>query len=198
MCVCVCVCVKFCLGSLSSVEILTKSKSQWTITFNDHSKYNDPMSKVPILGCNSTLLTGTYSKCDFEYTNPIRNPVRGKAHVFTRNSDQYLTGSYIEQCFLYPNIPQRQDMFGSTVAVSGTNAIIGAPNRDLVNVNSGAALVFDIGFLEVSERSERALMKTRIRATTKLTLFLIHFGTFFTRRSLSLPPAVIASWRGKP
>lgn len=38
-----------------------------------------------------------------------------------------------EQCFLYPWIKQRQDLFGSTVAVSGDFVAVGAPNRDTIH-----------------------------------------------------------------
>ena len=38
-----------------------------------------------------------------------------------------------EQCFLYPWIKQGQDLFGTTVAVSGQFVAVGAPNRDTIH-----------------------------------------------------------------
>ncbi|CAN0221483.1 unnamed protein product, partial [Ectocarpus sp. 12 AP-2014] len=61
--------------------------------------------------------------------------------------------SFREQCFLYPWIKQRQDLFGTTVAVSGQFVAVGAPNRDtihgynLTSLNTGAVEVFNLDFL---------------------------------------------------
>ena len=122
----------------------------WEITFNDHSSAYDSLSKLPLFLCDVSTMTGTNPKCETAHSNPIRNAVRSKAHIFTKDT---VTTNYVEQCFLFPNIPQRQDMFGSAVAVSGDYAIVGGWNRDLTNVNSGAALVFDLSFLDFKFQS---------------------------------------------
>lgn len=44
-----------------------------------------------------------------------------------------MDSSFREQCFLYPWIKQRQDLFGTTVAVSGQFVAVGAPNRDTIH-----------------------------------------------------------------
>ncbi|GMH95725.1 hypothetical protein TrST_g6431 [Triparma strigata] len=118
---------------------------RWRVTFNDKSKATDPMNMLPLLQCNVTTMTGDYPACTTEFLNPIRQSVRSKAHVFTRDET---TKKYTEQCFLFPNIPQRQDMFGAAVTVSDNYAVVGGWNRDLTNVNSGAAMVFDMSFLD--------------------------------------------------
>jgi hypothetical protein len=123
---------------------------KWEITFNDHSSAYVSMSKVALLGCDVSTMTGSNPACTTVHSNPIRNPVRGKAHVFTKDA---VANTYTEQCFLFPNIPQRQDMFGSTVAVNSQYAIVGAWNRDLTNINSGAALAFDLSFLDFKFQS---------------------------------------------
>jgi FG-GAP repeat len=69
------------------------------------------------------------------------------------------TEPFREQCFLYPFVKQRQDLFGAAVALSGPFVAVGAPNRDtstgsiansdLLDVNSGSAVVFALDFLGV-------------------------------------------------
>ncbi|GMH92534.1 hypothetical protein TL16_g12375 [Triparma laevis f. inornata] len=124
---------------------------RWRVTFNDKSKATDPMNLLPLLQCNVTGMTGDWPACEVEFTNPIRQSVRSKSHVFTKN---WASKRYTEQCFLFPNIPQRQDMFGSSVAVSDSYAVVGGWNRDLTNINSGAAMVFDMSFLDFKFESE--------------------------------------------
>jgi len=121
---------------------------RWRITFNDYSDSSLAMSSLAQLGCNITYMTGSFPACSTEFTNPIRNSVRSKVHLFTKDWGATTTKRYTEQCFLFPNIPQRQDMFGANVALSDNYAIVGGWNRDLTNINSGAALVFDITFLD--------------------------------------------------
>ena len=123
---------------------------RWRITFNDYSDASLSMTSLPRLYCNATTMTGSFPACSTTVVNPIRNSVRSKVHIFQKN---WATDRYTEECFLFPNIPQRQDMFGSTVALSGKYAIAGGWNRDLTNINSGAALAFDISFLDFKFKS---------------------------------------------
>lgn len=44
-----------------------------------------------------------------------------------------IDSSFREQCFLYPWIKQRQDLFGINVAVSGQFVAVSAPNRDTIH-----------------------------------------------------------------
>ena len=39
---------------------------------------------------------------------------------------------------------------GARVAIHGNYAVVGAPNRDLININSGAAILIDTSFLNLS------------------------------------------------
>ena len=68
--------------------------------------------------------------------------IRGRAHIFTFNSSAWNEVSY-----LFPFNPQSDDLFGSAVAIDGNTAVVGAPNRILLNVNSGCASVYHLSFL---------------------------------------------------
>jgi len=121
---------------------------RWDVTFNSFSDSNLAMTSLAQLGCNTTYMTGSFPACKTSFTNPIRNTVRSKVHIFTKDFSASGDKKYTEQCFLFPNIPQRQDMFGANVALTDNYAIVGGWNRDLTNVNSGAALAFDTSFLD--------------------------------------------------
>ena len=55
------------------------------------------------------------------------------------------TNEWTEQSSLFPGTPQRQDLIGASVAIHSNYAVVGAPNRDLIN--SGAAILIDTSFL---------------------------------------------------
>lgn len=61
----------------------------------------------------------------------------GSAYVFYNNS-----GSWEQQAKIFPSDGANQDQFGSTVAISGNNIIVGASFKDDDGTNSGAAYAF--------------------------------------------------------
>lgn len=61
----------------------------------------------------------------------------GAAYVFAWNGT-----TYIEQKKLYPNDAKDGDHFGSSVAMNGETAVVGAPDADLFGPDSGSAYAF--------------------------------------------------------
>jgi len=118
----------------------------WSGTFNDSESYRLQGSGIPILSCSTGTLSGTAPRCSVRVTSDVVKKLRSKAHVFRKQPN----GSWEEQAFLLPHRPQRQDLFGYSVALDGRVGLVGAPNRDMLNVNGGAALVFDLRFVDVS------------------------------------------------
>ena len=117
----------------------------WRITFDYYSSFFRDVNKIPAIQCEmfvtSSLSCLTYVEHD------IPQDIRGKTHLFDFDAT---TDTWTEQAFLFPNLPQKQDLLGTSVAIDGNFAVAGAPNRELLNVNSGAALLFDIRFLNLS------------------------------------------------
>ncbi|GMI03622.1 hypothetical protein TrRE_jg8633 [Triparma retinervis] len=149
---------------------------RWRVTFNSFSDSNLAMSSLMQLGCNTTTMTGSFPACTTSFVNPIRNSVRSKVHVFSKDFQASGSQKYTEQCFLFPNNPQRQDMVGANVALTDNYAIVGGWNRDLTNINSGAALAFDTSFLDfkfqassysVQEGNEVTLKLSRVSTTER-------------------------------
>ena len=62
----------------------------------------------------------------------------GSGYVFSRDS----SGIWSEQQSLLPNDPASNSAYGSSVAISGDNIVIGAWGDDQTDVNAGAAYVF--------------------------------------------------------
>ena len=114
---------------------------QWSITFTSFGQHLSQEITFPKLSCDSTLLGGSMPLCIVEHFGEIHKRIRGKAHLFTSRD-----GSWTEQAFLFPAVPQAQDLFGGAIALDANIALVGAPNRQLLNVNSGAAIVYDLSF----------------------------------------------------
>ncbi len=72
--------------------------------------------------------------------------IRGKVYAFVQNS----TGYWSEEAYLFPHKPQKQDMFGSPVALTNDFAFVGAPKRELMDKKSGSVSVFDLTLLKYS------------------------------------------------
>ena len=113
----------------------------WSITFHIKEKNSNG---IPKLECDSRSLTGSDPSCNIELYHNVPNRVRSKVHLFT-----FSNSSWIEQAFLFPQIPQQQDIFGHAIALQGDRALIGAPNRNLLNINSGAAIAYDLSYSNV-------------------------------------------------
>jgi hypothetical protein len=71
----------------------------------------------------------------------LTRTIRGKAHLFS-----YYDDVWTELSYLFPYDPQKNDLFGSSVAIDNDVAIVGAPNRHLLNIDSGSACIYDLSF----------------------------------------------------
>lgn len=114
---------------------------QWSITFMSLGNYLNDENTIPKLSCESKVSTGTIHVCTVEHFSHMYKNIRSKAHLFTSKGHEW-----IEQAFLFPAAPQSEDHFGISIALEGDFAVVGAPNRQLLNVNSGAAMVHDLSF----------------------------------------------------
>lgn len=113
----------------------------WSISFLHHGHYASETNVVPKLQCDSTLMSGTKPACEVIMRNDRPMHIRGKVHLFTN-----FNINWTEQAYLFPAEPQPQDLFGTSVIIDHDTAVVGAPNRNLLNVNSGAAIAFDVSF----------------------------------------------------
>ncbi len=113
----------------------------WAVTFNAYDYRPSTPNIIPKINCDSRELTGSMPICLVEIEKNIPKPVRGKVHLFTDRNEIWR-----EQAFLFPMFPQEQDLFGNAVAIDINSAAVGSPNRNLLNVNSGAVMVYDLSF----------------------------------------------------
>ncbi|CAM9102436.1 unnamed protein product [Scytosiphon promiscuus] len=112
---------------------------------------------VPQMLVDDSLVSGPNAYVNVESLNEVPGKLRGVTHVFARQIPGDVDSSFREQCFLYPWIKQRQDLFGTNVAVSGQFVAVSAPNRDTIHgsfedqnitsLNTGAVEVFNLDFL---------------------------------------------------
>eukprot|EP00752_Nemacystus_decipiens_P003960 g3626.t1 len=124
---------------------------QYTVIFLEETDV------VPKMLVDDSTVSGPNAYVSVESLNEVPGKLRGVTHVFARQVSGDVDSSFREQCFLYPWIKQRQDLFGTTVAVSGQFVAVGAPNRDtihgsfedqnLTSLNTGAVEVFNLDFL---------------------------------------------------
>ena len=117
----------------------------WIITFNSYEPFYKEGNKIPVLDCEMSPKSSL--SCIVSVENDISQNIRSKTHIFEFDETNKI---WTEQAFLFPAMPQRQDLMGASVAIGGNYAVVGAPNRHLVNVNSGAALVYDTTFLNLN------------------------------------------------
>ena len=130
---------------------------KWTITFDSFSKHCRSGQSVPVLSCQ---VREPKLSCTVNVEKGFPQNIRGKAHVFTLGRDER---TWTEQAFLYPHSPQRQDMLGASVAVDADLAVVGASNRETLNINSGSAFAHDISFLNLSfDSSETTVVEGNI------------------------------------
>ncbi|KAL7554992.1 hypothetical protein ACHAWF_018570 [Thalassiosira exigua] len=114
----------------------------WHITFDSYDATLRDVNKIPIIQCEE-FVTASLS-CHTHIEHDIPRKIRGKAHLFDFDES---SGTWTEQSFLFPWAPQKQDFLAHSVAIDGNVAVAGAPNRELLNDNSGAALIHDIRYL---------------------------------------------------
>ncbi len=114
----------------------------WHVTF---MRYRDEMD---LFTGDSRQLTGTNAAIKFRFINPTPTKIRSKVHLFQRDS---YTSFFNEEVFLSPMVHQRNDQCGFSLGLSGTNAVIGCPNRDqdIPGQNSGTGFVYDLSILSV-------------------------------------------------
>jgi len=113
----------------------------WSVTFK---AFGVSEETFPPLSCRVDHMTGPDPACSVTILNNISKNIRGKVHAFTLES-----GTWEEQAYLFPRLPQRQDLFGMSVSLDGDVAVIGSPNRELMNINSGSAIIFDLAFADI-------------------------------------------------
>jgi len=113
---------------------------------------------VPLLEADGSMLTGTGASVTVTELNPAPTKVRGLVRAFTRPTGSWLTTAdghwkpFVEQAMLFPEVKQRQDLFGHSCALDGEAAAVGAPNRDsyVSFANGGSAFAYDLDFLRLS------------------------------------------------
>ncbi|KAH9133106.1 hypothetical protein AeRB84_020746 [Aphanomyces euteiches] len=119
----------------------SNSGYSWSITFTESN------GDVPIFEVDGSQLLGNDAKviCTLD----IRVPpiLRSNVYVFLRSGS-----TWQEQATLRPTSKQYFSMFGSAVSLSRSSpfAMVGAYNADTLfsAINSGAAYMFDMGFLD--------------------------------------------------
>lgn len=79
---------------------------------------------------NDHLIVGAYQE-DTDSNNS------GAAYVFEKKD------TWVEQIMLKANDAEDDDNFGFSVAISGSNVVVGAPNEDTEGPNAGAAYIFE-------------------------------------------------------
>lgn len=128
---------------------------RWFITFREASDRVESFD-LPLLEPVDTTLSGAGARVTVARLSTASPATRGASFVFTRASAARPNGGgygarWTEQGVLTPYAPQRTDLFGRALAVSGNTAIVGATNRDRADsgVNGGAALLFDLAILNL-------------------------------------------------
>jgi len=116
----------------------------WHVTFDSyrHNFWED--NHIHPLMCDISATSSL--SCEVSLENDVPQNIRSKVHLFDFDE---VTGGWKEQSFLFPSIPQKQDMFGFTIAIDNDKVVVGAPNREMLGINSGSAHVFDIQFLDL-------------------------------------------------
>ncbi|OQR91459.1 hypothetical protein THRCLA_08991, partial [Thraustotheca clavata] len=113
----------------------------WYITFAGSTAI------VPQFHVDGSNLVGKQARITSSMLVNVPPVVRSNVYIFTRTGS-----SWQEQATLRPTNKQYFSMFGHSVALSrsGYQAVVGASNADTLftGINSGAAYVFDMGFLD--------------------------------------------------
>ena len=130
-----------------SKSVLSDSNGgySWIITFNSYEPFYKEGNKIPVFECEMSPKSSL--SCIVSVESDISQNIRSKTHIFEFDEASKI---WTEQAFLFPAMPQRQDLMGASVALDGSFAVVGAPNRHLVNINSGAALIYDTTFLDLN------------------------------------------------
>ena len=176
----------------------------WHVTFDSYKIFRN-IKTVPIMKCEMLFIESNLA-CKVQIQTEFPRNVRSKAHLFDFDSESM---TWKEQAFLYPTNPQGQDNLGSSVAIDGSFAAVGAPNREWLNVNSGAAFLFDISFLNFrfangpytvvegetmeielarSQSDQLQLVSLRTVERNAEDSFLFYVNDLFSLQSLELSP----------
>ena len=176
----------------------------WKVTFDSYKHFRD-VKALPVMKCEMLLIESSLS-CKVEVVAEFPRSLRSKAHLFDFDKESM---TWEEQAFLFPTNPQAQDSLGSSVVIDGSLAVVGAPNREWLNINSGAALLFDISFLnfrftdgpytvvegetkeielERSHSDKLQLVSLRTVDRNAEDSFLFYVDDLFTLQSLELSP----------
>lgn len=127
----------------------------WYVTFASDGDFSG--DGVPLLEADGSMLTGSSATVTVTELNPLCAKVRGLVRSFIRPEGAWadtLDGHwkpFVEQAMLFPEVKQRQDLFGFDVALDGEVAAVGAPNRDsfVSFANGGSAFAYDLDFLRL-------------------------------------------------
>jgi hypothetical protein len=107
----------------------------WRVTFDSSDSVLRNANKIPPIQC-AVFVTSSLS-CKTTIEHDIPGEIRGKVHLFDFDESD---STWTEQAFLFSSAPQKQDLLATDVAIDGNIAVAGVPNRELLNINSGAAL----------------------------------------------------------
>jgi hypothetical protein len=108
-------------GEWIQVALLAPDTVQWNANFGTSVSISGDMAVVGAI---------------FGQTN---NEVTGAAYIFNRQDE----GTWEQTARLRPSNLNYDDRFGSSVAISGNTAVVGAPNDDEKGEDAGAAYIFE-------------------------------------------------------
>jgi len=175
----------------------------WQVTFDSYKHFRNVKS-LPMMKCE--MLIESNLSCKVQIHTEFPRSLRSKAHLFDFDNESM---TWEEQAFLFPANLQAQDNLGSSVAIDGSFAAVGAPNREWLNINSGAAFLFDISFLnfrftngpytvvegetkeielERSHSDQLQLVSLRTADRNAEDSFLFYVNDLFSLQSLEVPP----------
>ncbi|CAM9829761.1 unnamed protein product [Heterosigma akashiwo] len=116
---------------------LTTGGYAWSVTFYDFA---------PELQADGATLTGAGAAVAVAEAVDVGFFIRSLVHLYRK-----VDGEWTETAFIAPALLQRQDLFGSSLAIHDQHAMVGAPNRDIFasGLNSGAVLAFKLDFMHL-------------------------------------------------
>lgn len=115
----------------------------WVVTFLQFR------GSVELFQPDIRQLTGSNPSITVKHLNVPSTRHRSKVHLFERISS---SKDFVEELFLSPSKYQAADLCGHDIALSGSYALIGCPNRDQSvhpNRQSGAGFLYDLSLLQV-------------------------------------------------
>ncbi|CAM9476002.1 unnamed protein product [Chrysoparadoxa australica] len=163
----------FNLLGASELVVTRSGQNADTLGFQYMVTFLEQDGQVPLMKVDYSGIRGNNARVVVEFENKasslsqrmtcdVPRALRGVTHLFQMRDSSDPAAEFKEQCFLYPWLRQRQDLFGTVAAGKqqlqlGSFLAVGAPNRDtlrgsqedldLTSINSGAVFVFDLELL---------------------------------------------------